>query len=95
MSYLPITPTFYEMRQPNTPFHAGAPGWSQAPWPSWGNNPVLRGPARLAAFSGCSACGQTETGMGTKRALELVSGALSIAAVLGGIYVIATQGIRR
>lgn len=36
------------MLQPESAWHAGAPGWSVAPYPGWGENPNLVGPARLA-----------------------------------------------
>lgn len=48
MTYQMINPPFYEMYQPDSPYHAGAPGWTRAPFPGWGNNPVMRGPKRLA-----------------------------------------------
>lgn len=48
MSYIQVRPGFYEMYQPDGPWAPGAPGWSRAPVPMWGNNPNLRGPAMLA-----------------------------------------------
>jgi hypothetical protein len=47
MSYLQIPQNFYQMLQPNAPWHAGAEGWTKAPWPNWGNNPNLVGQPRL------------------------------------------------
>lgn len=47
MSYIGVQPAFYQLRQPDSPWHAGAPGWLQAPVPMWGNNPNLIGPRRL------------------------------------------------
>jgi hypothetical protein len=58
VSYAAITPEYYQMLQPDTPWRAGAPGWTAAPFPGWGENPNLRGPARLAVNGcGCSAVG--------------------------------------
>jgi len=48
MSYAEIKPEYYRMHQPDSPWHAGAPGWKSAPWPSFGVNPNLVGPPRLA-----------------------------------------------
>ena len=48
MSYQPVTPEFYQMFTPDTPWHAGAEGWSVAPVPGWGDNPNLVGPPLLA-----------------------------------------------
>ena len=36
------------MFQPEGAWHAGAEGWSVAPYPGWGENPNLVGPKRLA-----------------------------------------------
>lgn len=47
MSYQDVGPGFYTMFQPEQPLHAGAPGWTEKPWVTWGNNPLLRGPRRL------------------------------------------------
>lgn len=35
------------MLQPESAWHAGAEGWSVAPYPGWGSNPALVGPKRL------------------------------------------------
>lgn len=48
MSYDRVNPTYYQTFQQDTPFHAGAPGWSTAPWVTWGDNPNLAGRRRLA-----------------------------------------------
>lgn len=48
MSYETIKPDWYRIHQPDGPYHAGATGWSQAPWPGWGENPNLIGPRMLA-----------------------------------------------
>ncbi len=48
MSYVAVNPSFYQMFQPEGAWHAGAPGWSEAPYPGWGENPNLVGPKRLA-----------------------------------------------
>lgn len=47
MSYVALNPSFYQMFQPEGAWHAGAPGWSEAPYPGWGENPNLVGPKRL------------------------------------------------
>ena len=48
MSYAEIKPQYYRMHQSDSPWHAGSEGWKGAPWPSWGVNPNLVGPPRLA-----------------------------------------------
>jgi hypothetical protein len=48
MSYAEIKPEYYRMHQPDSPWHAGEAGWKSAPWPSFGVNPNLVGPPRLA-----------------------------------------------
>ncbi len=48
MSYAQVKPEYYRMFQPDSPWHAGSEGWTQAPWPSWGVNPNRVGPPRLA-----------------------------------------------
>lgn len=48
MSYDNVSPASYETYQQGTPWHAGAPGWTQAPFPGWGNNPNLVGQPFLA-----------------------------------------------
>lgn len=48
MSYVAIKPSYYQMFQPESAWHAGAEGWSVAPYPGWGQNPNLVGPKRLA-----------------------------------------------
>lgn len=48
MSYTQPRAGYYEMFQPDSPWAPGAPGWSKAPVPMWGNNPNLRGPRMLA-----------------------------------------------
>lgn len=58
MSYANIKPEYYRMFQPDSPWHAGAPGWKNAPWPGWGENPNLVGPSRLAIEGlGAAKCG--------------------------------------
>lgn len=47
MSYIEVPENFYQMLEPETPWHAGAKGWTKAPWVTWGNNPNLVGPPRL------------------------------------------------
>ncbi len=48
MSYVALKPRYYQMLNPESPWHPGAPGWSTAPVPGWGENPALVGPPRLA-----------------------------------------------
>jgi len=48
VSYVALNPSYYQMLQPESAWHAGAPGWSEAPYPGWGENPNLVGPRRLA-----------------------------------------------
>lgn len=47
VSYVALNPSYYQMLNPEGPWHAGAPGWSTAPVPGWGQNPALVGPKRL------------------------------------------------
>ncbi len=47
MSYVKLNPSYYQMFQPEGAWHAGAEGWSVAPYPGWGQNPALVGPKRL------------------------------------------------
>jgi hypothetical protein len=42
---------FYRVFQPDDPTHAGSPGWSQAPVPGWGVNPVRVGPPAFGAVA--------------------------------------------
>ena len=65
MSYAALTPDFYRLRVPDSPWHAGAPGWASAPWPGWGENPNLVGPPRLAVNGlGCGCSARTAVGDG-------------------------------
>lgn len=47
MSYAQVKPEYYRMHQPDSPWHAGAPGWKDAPWPGWGQNPNVVGQPRV------------------------------------------------
>lgn len=47
MSYVKLNPSYYQMLNPESPWHPGAEGWSVAPYPGWGENPNLVGPKRL------------------------------------------------
>lgn len=47
VSYVKLHPSYYQMFQPESAWHAGAEGWSVAPYPGWGQNPALVGPKRL------------------------------------------------
>jgi hypothetical protein len=75
MSYDRVNPTYYQTYQQGTPFEAGAPGWSEAPWVTWGNNPNLGGRRKLAtdglgkvvAISGLGG-GHTAVGFGADTA---------------------------
>lgn len=46
-SYPGTQESYFQMFQHESPWHQGAPGWTQAPVPGWGMNPNLRGPARV------------------------------------------------
>ena len=86
MSYRAIQTEFYEMNEPQTPWHPGGDGWQQAPWPSWGDNPNQVGPKRQGV-GGCGCSGATpavgdESAPPSSNALVLTLGAL---VMLGGI----------
>ncbi len=73
MSYVALNPSYYQMFQPEGAWHAGAPGWSEAPYPGWGENPNLVGPKRLGV-EGLGALDDSTTmklGMGLMAALGL------------------------
>lgn len=55
MSYVEVPPNFYQMNEPGTPWHAGSPGWTKAPWVTWGGNPNQAGAPRQGV--GCAPCG--------------------------------------
>ena len=77
MSYVALNPSYYQMHQPESAWHAGAPGWSEAPYPGWGENPNLVGPRRLAV-----------EGLGDTPAVAyapLVVGGLLLAAFVGAV----------
>lgn len=60
------------MFQPEGAWHAGAPGWSEAPYPGWGENPNLVGPKRLAVEGlGMTDDTTMKLGMGVLAALGL------------------------
>lgn len=71
MSYVKLNPSFYQMLQPESAWHPGAEGWSTAPYPGWGENPALVGPARLGV-----------EGLGLDVAIDCTSD--RVKAVLGG-----------
>jgi hypothetical protein len=50
MSYSAVPRSNYLTFQPETPFESGAPGWSTAPYPGWGNNPNQMLPFYLAGL---------------------------------------------
>lgn len=47
-SYVGMNQAQYQTFQHESPFHPGAPGWTQAPVPGWGMNPNLALPVRKA-----------------------------------------------
>ncbi len=103
MSYDRTNPSYYQTYVPGTPFHAGAPGWTAAPWPTWGDNPNLAGRARLATDglgqAGCG-CGASPDGLGQVVAVSGLgglgqSGTLGALASLGGAAAGAYHGYRR
>lgn len=60
------------MFQPEGAWHAGAPGWSEAPYPGWGENPNLVGPKRLAVEGlGMTDAAATNLGLGAIAALGI------------------------
>lgn len=83
MSYVALKPSYYQMLNPESPWHPGAPGWSVAPVPGWGENPALVGPKRLA-LEGLGA----DAVVSCVRDRQLAGGAgLALGAVAGGIAV--------
>ena len=40
MSYVNLTPAYYQTGVPDTPLEHGAPGWETAWVPGWGENPA-------------------------------------------------------
>jgi hypothetical protein len=86
MSYVAINPTFYQMLQPESPWHPGAPGWSTAPFPGWGENPALVGPSRLAV-EGLGAELSLDTGCASDRSQGLLMG-IGIGGALVGLFVL-------
>lgn len=87
MSYIQVRPGFYEMYQPDGPWAPGAPGWSRAPVPMWGNNPNLRGPAMLATHG----LGQEPSRAGTAL-MGLAFAAVAIGVVIWGAKQIGQAG---
>lgn len=73
MSYEQVPPAYYQFRQPETPWHAGSKGWSEAPVPIWGTNPNLKSPARLAMHGALGIEKQTLTYIGWAAATGLVA----------------------
>jgi hypothetical protein len=72
VSYVAVNPSFYQMFQPEGAWHAGAPGWSEAPYPGWGENPNLVGPKRLGVEGlGMDDATTMKVGMGVIAALGL------------------------
>jgi len=60
------------MFQPEGAWHAGAPGWSEAPYPGWGENPNLVGPKRLGVEGlGMDDATTMKLGMGLMAALGI------------------------
>lgn len=88
MSYTAINPTYYQMLQPDGPWHPGAEGWSVAPYPGWGENPALVGPPRLAvgadAPPACDCTSDRQTGFLAGAGLTLLGfGALMVVVNVG------------
>lgn len=82
MSYVALNPSYYQMLQPDSAWHPGAPGWSVAPYPGWGENPALVGPKRL----GVEGLGVTISVEGESCAADRRTGVL-IGAGIGGVIV--------
>lgn len=85
MSYVRLNPSYYQMLQPESPWHPGGQGWSTAPVPGWGENPALVGPARLAV-EGLGADDAAAALCSNDRAKGVTYG-VAFGAVLGGITV--------
>lgn len=47
-SYAELNRDFYQTYSPHNWQHPGSKGWSAAPVPGWGNNPLMAGPPRIA-----------------------------------------------
>lgn len=84
MAYEVLNPAFYQYKQPGTPWHPGAPGWSKAPVPGWGMNPNLIGTPRIAV----NGLGLTEQGV------KFVKVGILAAAVGGLAYLLLGTGQR-
>ena len=93
MSYADIPEDVYRVYQPDTPWHPGAPGWSTAPIPGWGQNPNLLDTHRKAIQGlGCGSggcCGGCKGAMGATD----YSKAQTVAFVLG-ILVLGAVAVR-
>lgn len=106
MSYARITPDYYRMGMPDSPYHAGSPGWKDAPVPGWGQNPGVMGPRRLAVngLGGCgckgaSGLGNDGLGLGTDAPAQGMSPAVFVLGIgvvaIGSIWAISliTDGL--
>ncbi len=83
MSYVALNPSYYQMLQPESAWHPGAPGWSVAPFPGWGENPALVGPKRLGVEGlGLTVAVNDGADCGADRRTGILMGA-----ALGGITV--------
>lgn len=87
MSYVALNPSYYQMLQPDSAWHPGAPGWSVAPFPGWGENPALVGPKRLGVEGlGLSVAVTDGADCSADRKTGVLLGAC-LGAVGGGIFV--------
>lgn len=75
MSYAQISPQVYEVYQPDGTWEIGAPGWTNAPFPGWGQNPNLLDRHRMAVQGlgcggGCGCNSGAKAGVGAYYATE-------------------------
>lgn len=90
MSYSDITPGYYQMYQPDSPWHAGASGWRDAPVPGWGENPNLVGPKRVGVegLGGCGCSGVGDAATTAAPAATGMSSNMKGALLIGGAAVV-------
>jgi hypothetical protein len=78
MSYVKLNPSYYQMFQPESAWHAGAEGWSVAPYTGWGMNPNLVGPKRLAV----EGLGAVSPGLVVAGQIAVMAGIIGVALYL-------------
>lgn len=85
MSYVNITPAYYQSGVPGTPFRHGAPGWETAWVPGWGENPNQAW-ASVQAAHGFGSEEAEERHVPFFSAAVLVPGFIGVAAGAAGAY---------